>query len=92
VDVTGLNGLSWLDRSGNFISSKARVVERFTRTGPDHMNYEATIDDPAVFTRPWKIRLTLYRRVERDAQLLDFKCVEFAEELIYGKLKKQAEK
>ena len=92
VDVTGLNGLAWFDRAGNFASDKLHVVERFTRTGPDHMLYEATIEDPSVFTRPWKISMTLYRRVEKNAQILDFKCVEFSEELLYGHLKKQPAK
>jgi hypothetical protein len=91
IDVTGLNGLAWLDRAGDFASDKLHVVERYTRTDRDHMNYEATLEDPSVFSRPWKIDLTLYRRVEKNAQLLEFKCVEFSEELIYGKFKKQPE-
>jgi hypothetical protein len=56
---------------------------------PNHIQYEATIEDPSVFTRPWKISLPLYRRMEKNAQLLEFKCVEFAEELLYGDLKKK---
>jgi hypothetical protein len=66
------------------------VTERYTLTGPDHMLYEATIEDPNVFTQPWTIRMPLYRRVEPNAQLLEFKCVEFAEELMYGHLSKAA--
>ncbi|HEV3334314.1 MAG TPA: hypothetical protein VG096_25180 [Bryobacteraceae bacterium] len=89
VDVTGLNGLAWLDRSGDFMSDQAHVVERFTRVDPYHINYEATIEDPKTFTKPWKISMPLYRRVEKNAQLLDFKCVEFAEELLYGQYKKK---
>ena len=54
-----------------------------------HLNYEATIEDPQVFTRPWKISMPLYRRVEKDAQLAEFKCVEYAEELLYGDLRKK---
>jgi hypothetical protein len=65
------------------------VVERYTLTSDNHMLYEATIEDPKVFTRPWKISLPLYRRVEPNMQLLEFKCVEFAEELMYGHLRKQ---
>ena len=53
------------------------------------MRYEATIEDPKVFTRPWKISMPLYRRLEKDAQLLEFKCVEFVEELMYGHLLKR---
>jgi hypothetical protein len=89
VDVTGFNGLAWFDRAGDFASDKLHVVERFTRTDRDHLQYEATIEDPSVFTRPWKISMPLYRRVERNAQLLEFKCVEFAEELLYGQYKKK---
>jgi hypothetical protein len=89
VDVTGLNGLAWLDRAGNWASDRLHIVERYTRTGPDHLQYEATIEDPAVFTRPWKINMTLYRKVEKNAQLLEFKCVPFAEELLYGQFKKK---
>ena len=89
VDVTGLNGLAWFDRAGDFASDKLHVVERFTRTDRDHLLYEATIEDPSVFSRPWKISMPLYRRVENNARLLEFKCVEFAEELIYGQYKKK---
>jgi hypothetical protein len=89
IDVTGLNGLAWLDRAGDFTSDQLHVVERFTRTDADHLQYEATIEDAAVFSRPWKISMPLYRRVEANARLLEFKCVEYAEELLYGDLKKK---
>ena len=89
VDVTGLNDQTWFDRAGNFHSDALHVVERYTRTGPDHLWYEATIDDPKVFTRPWKMSMPLYRRMEKNAQLLEYKCVEFVEELMYGHLKKK---
>src|SRR5579864_9350238 len=89
VDVTGLNGLAWLDRAGDFMSDQAHVVERYTRVDPYHINYEATIEDPKTFTKPWKITMPLYRRMEKNAQLLDFKCVEFSEELLYGQFKKK---
>jgi hypothetical protein len=88
VDVTGFNDQTWFDRAGNFHSDALHVVERYTKTGPDSMRYEATIEDPKVFTRPWKISMPLYRRLEKDAQLMDFKCVEFVEELIYGAWRK----
>ena len=88
IDVTGLNDSTWLDRAGNYHSEALHVVERYTRTGPDHLQYEATIEDPKVFTRPWKISMPLYRRVERNAQLVEFKCVEFVEELMYGPFRK----
>lgn len=89
VDVTGQNDQTWFDRSGNFHSDAMRVVERYTRTSADVMSYEATIDDPKVFTRPWKMSMPLYRRQERNAQLMDFKCVEFVEELLYGQWRKR---
>ena len=84
----GLRRLTWFDRSGNFHSDQLHVVERYTRTSPDVISYEATIEDPQTFTRPWKISLPLYRRVEKNAQLMDFKCVEFVEELLYGQWRK----
>jgi hypothetical protein len=64
-------------------------VERYTPRSADTMTYEATIEDPKVFSRPWKISMPLYRRVEKNAQLMEFKCVEFVEELLYGNLRKQ---
>ena len=92
VDNTGFNDQTWFDRAGNFHSDQLRVVERFTLMGPDHIQYEATIEDPQTFTRPWKISMPLYRRVEKNVQLTDFKCVEFAEELLYGHLRKDPSK
>ena len=92
VDVTGFNDQTWFDRAGNFHSDALHVVERYTRTGPDHLLYEATIEDPKVFTRPWKMSMPLYRRVEKNAQLGEYICVEFAEELMYGHLRKQPTK
>jgi len=88
IDVTGLNDQTWFDRAGNFHSDSLHVIERYTRTGPDVIAYEATIEDPKVFTRPWKIQMPLYRRQEKNMQLLDFKCVEFVEELMYGQWRK----
>jgi hypothetical protein len=88
VDVTGFNDQSWFDRAGNFHSASLHVVERYTPTGPDHLQYEATMTDPETFTRPWTISMPLYRRKEANMQLLDFKCVEFVEELMYGEYRK----
>jgi hypothetical protein len=85
VEVRGFNDQTWFDRAGNFHSEALKVTERYTRTGPDHLEYEALIEDPEVFTRPWKIRMPLYRRKDPGMQLLEFKCVEFVEELIYGR-------
>jgi hypothetical protein len=89
VDVTGFNDQTWFDRAGNFHSEALHVVERYTRTGADHLWYEATIEDPKVFTRPWKMSMPLYRRIEKNPQLFEYKCVEFVEELMYGNLKKK---
>ena len=88
ISVTDMNDKTWFDRAGDFHSDKLHVVERYTRTSPDIISYEATIEDPDVFTRPWKISMPLYRRQEKNAQLLDFKCVEFVEELLYGQYRK----
>ena len=89
VDVTSFNDQSWFDRSGNFHSDALHVVERYTPAGPNVIQYEATIEDPKVFTRPWKISMPIYRRLEKNAQLLEFRCVEFSEELLYGHLRKK---
>jgi hypothetical protein len=89
VDVTGLNDETWLDRAGDFHSDALHVVERYTPRSADTLRYEATIEDPKVFSRPWKMSMLLYRHAEDNAQLLDFKCVEFVEELMYGHLKKK---
>jgi len=89
VDVTRLNDQTWFDRAGNFHSDALHVVERYTPLSPDALTYEATIEDPQVFSRPWKMSMPLYRRLEKNAQLLEFKCVEFVEELVYGHLRKK---
>ena len=89
IEVTGQNGQTWLDRAGNFGSAEMRVTERYTPRGPDHIWYEATIEDPTVYSRPWKISMPLYRRLEPQAQILEFKCEEFVEELLYGHLRKR---
>ena len=92
VDVTGFNDRTWFDRAGNFHSDALHVVERYTPYSPDILRYEATIEDSKVFTRPWKISFPLYRRLDKDAQFMEFKCVPFSEEFIYGHLRKQAGK
>ena len=89
IDVTGFNDSTWFDRAGNFHSEQLHVVERYTRTAPDVITYEATMEDPQTFTKPWKISMPLYRRLEKNAQLMDFKCVEFVEELMYGQWRKK---
>jgi hypothetical protein len=88
IEVTGLLSDAWLDRSGNIKGSTTKVVERWTPTSDYTMRYEATITDDEVYTKPWTIAFNLYRRVGEDAQLQQFKCVEFVEELMYGHLRK----
>ena len=89
VDASGFNDSTWFDRAGNFHSDLLKVTERYTRTAPDVISYEATITDPETFTRPWKISMPLNRRLEKNAQTMDFKCVEFVEELLYGQWRKK---
>lgn len=88
IEVTDFNGLTWLDRAGNHHSDALEVTERYRLRGDNHIDYEATITDPSTFTRPWTISMPLYRRIEDHAQLLEYKCVEFSEELLYGHLRK----
>ena len=89
VDTKGFNGQTWFDRAGNFHSDALHVIERFTPRSADTMMYEVTIEDPNVFTRPWSMSMPLYRRVEPNAEILEFRCVEFVEDLLYGHLRKQ---
>ena len=91
VDVTGFHDLPWFDRAGNHHSNALHVVERYTPMSPYHLMYEATIEDANVFTRPWTIRFPLYRRIEEDVRLLEFKCVDLAEEYVYGTLVAESE-
>ena len=93
VEVTRFNGRTWFDRAGNFASDALRVTERFTPIGDLNdmfaLWYEATIEDPRVFARPWKIQMPLYRRIEPHAQLMEFRCIEFVEELMFGHLRRE---
>lgn len=86
VDTTHFNGDTWFDASGNFHSDALHVVERYTRTGLDHIAYAVTIEDPKVFTRPWRMNMPLYRRQEKTVQVLDYECHALAEEAA-GRLK-----
>ena len=83
------NGQSWLDRAGNHASNQLTVTERFRLLGPNHLSYEATLDDPQTFTRPWTIEMPLYRLIDQQAQLLEHKCVTFADGLLYQDLMKR---
>jgi hypothetical protein len=88
VNVTKQVPDTWLDASGNYHGPNLVVEERYTLIDENHMQYEATIDDPDVFSRPWKIKIPLYRRMEDEARLLEYKCVEFGEDLLYDHLRK----
>ena len=92
IDVKGLDERTWLDRAGDFHSDALHVVERYTLLSPETLSYEATIEDSKVFSRPWKIKMPLYRHIEKDTRLMEFKCVEFAEELMYGQFTKKPSK
>jgi hypothetical protein len=86
VTTTSQNGETWLDRAGNHHSNKLKVTERFTLLGPNHIWYEATLDDPLTYSRPWTIEMPLYRLIEANAQLLEHKCVPFTDMLLYHDL------
>ena len=77
VDVRNFNDKTWFDRAGNFHSDQLKVVERYTRISREHISYEATIEDPKVFTRPWTIKTLLYRHADPKAQILDYQCYAF---------------
>lgn len=89
IEVTGNNDQTWFDRAGDFHSSSLKVTERYSLMDENHLLYEATMEDPETFTKPWKISMPLYRRMEPNAQILEFKCVEFSEQLLYGDLAKK---
>jgi hypothetical protein len=79
VDVTLFTDKTWFDKAGNFHSENMHVVERYSYLTPNHLTYEATITDPKVFTAPWKISFPLYRRLEKNVELLDYECLGFIE-------------
>jgi len=89
VDVTNFNGKNWFDRAGNYHSDALHLVERYSPISADAIRYEATIEDPKVFTRTWTIAMPLYRRLEPNATVIDYPCMEFSEEFMYGHLRKQ---
>ncbi len=89
IETSGFNGQTWLDRAGNFHTDKLKVTERFTLISPHVMDYEATLEDANVYTRPWTIKMPIYKRVAPDDRLMQFNCVEFVEELMYGHLRKR---
>ncbi len=84
VNSTGFVPWTWFDRAGDYHSDALHVVERYTLVSPYHIMYEASIEDPHVFTRPWKMSFPLYRRMEKNIQLVDFNCVPFVEDMLYS--------
>ena len=89
IEVKYQNGETWLDRAGNYLPYGAEVVERYTPIDANHVRYTATVTEPETFTEPFTISLILYRQIEEDAQILDFNCVAFVEELLHGQLRKK---
>jgi len=87
VDVSSFNDQTWFDRAGDFHSDKLHVVERYTPRSRDVIDYQATMEDPDVFSRPWTISMPLYRHLEKNAHLLEFQCIEYSEEVLYGHLR-----
>jgi hypothetical protein len=88
VDVTGMVEDTWFDRAGDYHSDALHLTERYTPTSANTLLYEVTVDDPKVYTRPWKMSMPLYRRMEKNMQLLEYNCVSYVEELMYGHLRK----
>lgn len=86
IETHAMNGKPWLDRAGNYLSRNAVVTERLTLITPNHIDYQATIEDPTIFTSTWTIRMPLYRNIEENAQILEHKCVPFVENLLYSDL------
>ena len=86
VTTIDQNDKTWFDRAGNFHSRELKVTERFTPIDADHIRYEATMDDPKVFSRPWTIEMPLYRLIDENVEVLEHKCVPFADKLLYSDL------
>ena len=83
IDTVSLGDQTWFDEAGNFHSDALKVVERFTPIDATHINYEVTLDDAKVFTRPWKMTMTIYRRVEKNLELLDYECAEHVYQKVF---------
>jgi hypothetical protein len=91
VEVTGLDDRTWFDRAGNYHTYKLKVTERYNMVSENVIEYSATIEDSDIFERPWTISMPIYRRLEAGFELPQFKCVEFVEELMYGRFRKGRE-
>ena len=89
VEVIANDDRTWFDRAGNYHSNQMKVTERYTPLDANRMQYEAKIEDPETFSAPWTISMHLYRNTEPNAELLEFKCVEFSENLLYNEFLKE---
>jgi hypothetical protein len=83
IDVTNVNGYTWLDDSGNFYTNAAHLIERLTLIDPDTIHYEVTIEDPKTYTRPWKVAWALVRQKQPGFQLIEEACREGEKNLPY---------
>lgn len=85
VDVKNLNDdpnrPTWFDSTGNYHSDQLHVVERYTFSGPDHIVYRATMEDPKVFSRPWTLEVMLYRHKEPNFRIMEYECQVYKEKL-----------
>lgn len=79
-DVTNFNDQTWLDKAGDYHSDQLHVVERFTRTGPTSLLYEATVSDPKTFSKDWKIAVPMVQKTGPTARLMEYEC----QNLVYG--------
>ncbi len=78
ADVAALTDQLWFDQAGNYHSTGVHIVERYRMTGPDTLEYEARIEDPTVYSRPWTLRTVLYRVTERGARIVEDECLDDA--------------
>ena len=83
VNTVSLGDQTWFDQAGNFHSDALTLVERFTPLDTSHLDYEVALDDTKVFTRPWRMRMTIYRRLEKNLELLDYECAEHVYEKVF---------
>jgi hypothetical protein len=83
VDSIDFNDFSWFDHAGDYHSEALHIVERYQLLDADHIDYKVEIEDPKVYSKPWHIDLILYRRREKNFQLLDYVCYAFDLEKYY---------
>jgi hypothetical protein len=83
ADVTNFNGKTWFDMAGNFYSQHALIIERYTMTDANTIRYEATIEDPNVYTRPFKVIFNIERTTDRGFEILESACHEENQDLAH---------